>query len=345
MATAAFSSPAISRRGRIATATLRIAAGIGLVFHGLAHAVFPMRGSGDLEGPLPLRIVTTLGWQAAIIGFVATGFAILGVAKLREAVRPLAYAGVMGSIVSFAAHPSADLAFGFVATVGATVLLMREVVNPTRLHPRAWRALDVFAWAILLFVGVQSLSRPFHRRWGSTAEERRMDLPGDSPVARHAAYEVNHAITINATPAEVWPWVAAIGQDRAGFYSYDWLENLFLLDIHSADRVKPSWIERKVGDRVHATPPRYLGGLFGHEPLGWKITHFEPERALVLQYWGAFVLRATPDARTRLIVRTKMGDPHCPVVGAAITFVTLDFQHFVMERKMLRGIAERAEQR
>src|SRR3954471_19521563 len=81
-------------------------------------------------------------------------------------------------------------------------------------------ALLVFAalWALYLLV-----LHPWLMNWGATPEERVMALPGDA--APPSAY-FTRAITIDAPPAAVWPWLQAIGQDRAGFLSNDWLENL-----------------------------------------------------------------------------------------------------------------------
>jgi hypothetical protein len=73
------------------------------------------------------------------------------------------------------------------------------------------------------------------------------------------------------------------------------------------------------------------------------VTHVEPERALVLAWWGAFVLVPTPENRTRLFVRSKVSDPKVPVWGAALSFAIFELPHFIMERQMLRGIKARAE--
>ena len=98
-----------------------------------------------------------------------------------------------------------------------------------------------------------------------------------------------------------------LGQDRARFYSYDWLERAFGVDMRNVTDFRPEWQQRQTGDRVRATQPGYLGGLLG-EDLGWTITDLEPARALVLQNWGAFVLEPTEDGRTRFIIRTTVGN-------------------------------------
>ena len=86
-------------------------------------------------------------------------------------------------------------------------------------------------------------------------------------------------MTIEAPPEAVWPWLAQLGQDRAGFYSYEWLENLAGCDMHNADEIHPEWQEREPGDTVYLHP---LNGL--------PVARFEPGRVLALEDWGAFVL-------------------------------------------------------
>src|SRR3954454_6872663 len=103
----------------------------------------------------------------------------------------------------------------------------------------------------------------------ATPAEQAMVLPGDHLVAEPAT-QVTRARTIDASPEAVWRWVAQIGADRGGFYSYDWLENLFRLGIHSADRVAPEWQTRDVGELVFAN--RAGTG-------GWYVQYFGPNDA------------------------------------------------------------------
>jgi hypothetical protein len=87
-------------------------------------------------------------------------------------------------------------------------------------------------WAYLLLV------RPWHSRWGATQEEACQPLPYDHFVPRPIA-QTTHAITIDATAEEVWRWLVQLGQGRGGLYSYDWLENLADLEVHSAQEIVP----------------------------------------------------------------------------------------------------------
>ena len=82
--------------------------------------------------------------------------------------------------------------------------------------------------------------RPWHRRWGASDEEVGRSLPGDDLVTE-ANFETTRAITIDARPEEVWPWLVQIGQGRGGFYSYDLLENAMGLDIQSAGQILPQY--------------------------------------------------------------------------------------------------------
>lgn len=168
-----------------------------------------------------------------------------------------------------------------------------------------------------------------------------MALPGD-PVQRTAAFELMHAVTIAAPADAVWPWLVQMGQDRAGFYSYDWLERLFLADIHNVDEIRPQWQRLAAGDFVRATQRGYLGGVLGDD-LGWFVLDVQPGRALVLQHWGAFVLRDDGYGVTRLLVRSTLSGPDISVCAAAISFTAFELPHFIMERRMLLGIKERAE--
>ena len=172
-----------------------------------------------------------------------------------------------------------------------------------------------------------------------------MVMIGDPPIGE-SHYRIDHAITIQAPVDSVWQWVVQIGQDRAGFYSYDWLERLFGADIHNSNSIVPEWQARRVGDRVRAVQPSYLGGVFGRQ-LGWNVIAMEPGRAMVLEGWGAFTVEPVTPASSRMHVRTR--GPGVPTVaGIALTPISLlllEPAHFIMERRLLLGIQERSERR
>lgn len=93
------------------------------------------------------------------------------------------------------------------------------------------------------------VGRPLMYNWGATDAEVAAELPGDELV-QPGSVRTTRGITIAAPPEAVWPWLAQIGEDRGGFYSYDWLERLVGTHIHNADTVHPEWQNVKVGDTV-----------------------------------------------------------------------------------------------
>lgn len=169
---------------------------------------------------------------------------------------------------------------------------------------------------------------PWMRTWGATATERDGELPGDELVP-DPGLVITQAIGIEAPAAEVWPWLAQIGQDRGGFYSYEWLENLAGCEMRNAERIHPEWQKRELGEEIplHPATP------------GPAVTRFEPGRVIGLEGWGVFVLQPEGDRACRLIARGRI--PR----GAPTLFyrALLEVPHFVMQRKMLIGIKGRAE--
>ncbi len=143
---------------------------------------------------------------------------------------------------------------------------------------------------------------PWIMSWGATSNEVGKTLPGDE---RATAPYFTRAISIDSAPAAVWPWLVQIGQDRAGFYSNDWLENVFTSDIHSADAIHPEWQERAVGDRV----PLARAGLADLGGARGTIGHVEivsgTER-MIANLPGRFVLENVGARGTRLLFRESV---------------------------------------
>ena len=171
--------------------------------------------------------------------------------------------------------------------------------------------------------------------WGATDEEAARRLPGDA-LLDDAAVVSTRAITIDAPPSAVWPWLVQMGSGRGGAYTYDWIENLFGLGMHSADTIHPEWQNLAVGDVI---PGRASLANMSVEML-------EPERALVLRsedgtWVWAFVLEDL-GGRTRLLSRNRVAMPY-PSLGDRIGMAVMEPGSLVMERKMLRGIRSRAE--
>jgi hypothetical protein len=187
--------------------------------------------------------------------------------------------------------------------------------------------------------------RPWHLRWGATDEEISEALPGDK-VKPDAKINVTHAITINAPASEVWKWLVQIGQGRGGFYSYDWLENSIGLQVRTADEIEPELQDLKIGDFVRSAHKGWLGGRFD-DKAGWYVVGLEPNRSLVLRdeiekgSW-AFVLKPLSENQTRLIVRARGSMPET-LPMKIFSYGVFEPAHFIMERKMLMTLKEKAE--
>ena len=181
------------------------------------------------------------------------------------------------------------------------------------------------------------LVRARHLRWGATNAEVEAVMPGDDIVPR-ASFSATRAITIDAPPGMVWPWLAQLGFGRAGFYSYDLFDNAAR---PSAERILPECQDIEVGDWVPMAAKV-------NETTAFKIAGFEK---------GAWMLWTKPNStwawklvplagdRTRLLTRLKQyNDWHASVSMAAVTVVLFEFGDFPMMRKLLLGVKARAEQ-
>jgi hypothetical protein len=198
------------------------------------------------------------------------------------------------------------------------------------------------ATQIAVQVLLYPLLREWRRQWGSTEEERALQLLGDELVAE-PQWTYDHAISINARRSDVWPWLLQLGQGRGGFYSYEGLENLAGCRIRNVMEVRPELQRLRVGDRIV---------LHGRSGFGPEVVRLEPERALVLggppngrgsqATWG-FHLLDGPNGTTRLLERGR----HFAGRGALERLgwgpLLMDPIGFVMSRKMLRSIKNLAE--
>ena len=165
------------------------------------------------------------------------------------------------------------------------------------------------------------------------ADEADRSLPGDERVA-DAKVGWTHAITIRARPAEIWPWLVQMGCRRAGWYSYDGLDNA---GAASADRIIPEYQQIQAGDIFPQTPKaedRFV------------VRAVEPERALVLgdaagsMSW-AFVLEPAGERSTRLITRSR-GAYDRLALGLLLKVVWHPV-HFGMQRRQLLNLKRRVE--
>ena len=204
-----------------------------------------------------------------------------------------------------------------------------------RQHPTVLQlvgSVAVFVASCGLFVAIL---HPWLMNWGSTRDEQAMVLPGDTEAP--STY-LTRAITIDAPPSAVWPWLMQIGQDRAGFYSNDYLENLTGANIHNADVIRPEWRVRAVGDKIRMTTPEQTA--IGGEATLLTVRILETERVYA-DVPGRFVLLPIGEQATRLLLREKLAIPE----RSGSMWAIWDPMHFVMEQRMLQGIKERAEGR
>jgi hypothetical protein len=168
--------------------------------------------------------------------------------------------------------------------------------------------------------------------WGASEEEALAQLPGDE-LLRDADGVATRAMAIKAPAAAVWPWLAQMGPaPRGGAYTYDWVENLLGLNMHSADRVLPEFQRPQIGDTI------------GYGTNRMRVELVDPERALGWRSedgnWAwTFVLREE-HGMTRLISRNRF---HLPTLVTRVGMLFMEPASLVMERKMLLGIKQRAE--
>jgi hypothetical protein len=176
------------------------------------------------------------------------------------------------------------------------------------------------------------LVRPRAMRWGATEEEAARPLPGDEVVAR-ADYVATRAITIDAPPQDVWPWLVQIGSGRAGWYTYDRLDNA---GMPSATEIIAELQRLKVGDLI----PMVAG-----KDIGVRVKELEPDHRMLWwdekgEYSWEWVLEPV-DGRTRLIQRLRVTrHPWTPKMLYELVAANGDV---VMQRKLLRGVKQRAE--
>jgi len=179
------------------------------------------------------------------------------------------------------------------------------------------------------------LYRHWHRRWGASDHEVQAPMPGDELVPK-ASMQATRAITIDAPPALVWPWIVQMGYRRAGFYTYDLLDNA---GVDSADRILEQYQPPKLGDwmpiakRINKATAFKVKAFSTNEWLLWE----KPDST-----W-AWKLAPLEGGRTRLSSRLKQRYPWETPASAILTLILLEFGDFAMMRRVLKGIKARAE--
>jgi hypothetical protein len=193
----------------------------------------------------------------------------------------------------------------------------------------------VMAAAVLGLVAFFRLYRPWQLRWGSTREELSRRMPGDE-IVRRPMFNATRAVTIDARAEDIWPWLLQIGFGRAGWYSYDILDNL---GRHSAERIVPELQHIERGDLVPIGPGK---------SSGMWVKEFTQDRSML--WWNkeneqttwAWALYPRPDGATRLVTRVRA--PYSWRQPLSLVWVPLlELADFPMMRKCLLGIKRRAE--
>ena len=183
-----------------------------------------------------------------------------------------------------------------------------------------------------------TLVRPWHLQWGATDEEIARAMPLDDKVA-HPTYVTNRAVTIRATPDEIWPWLVQMGESpRAGFYSYAWIERLQGMRISNANRVLDDFQKVDVGQ-------------FLDRACNMQVQFVVPNQCLVLgppdglpglESTWALALYPIDGISTRLVARVRARAKPASLTQRLL-LLAMDPGHFIMERKMLLEIKRRVE--
>ncbi|RDI55292.1 hypothetical protein [Nocardia mexicana] len=186
-----------------------------------------------------------------------------------------------------------------------------------------------------LAFGYRLFARTRCLTWGATGEEIARVMPGDD-LLPDTDILATRAITVAAGPEAIWPWLVQFGPGRGGAYSYDWIDRLLGLDMHSADTILPQFQHIAVGD----------GFALGASGPRMQVVHVDPERALVFRsddhnWVWSFGLYPFPGG-TRLVSRNRIATPGASWMARLFNLFLLEPGSLVMERKMLRGLEKRA---
>jgi hypothetical protein len=172
--------------------------------------------------------------------------------------------------------------------------------------------------------------------WGTIKDEASGKLPGDD-LLPDAGLVATRAITVKASPGAIWPWLVQMGSGRGGAYTYDWIENLLGLGMHSANEILPEFQGLKIGDEIPMGRGQFM-----------QVEELDTSSALVVRskdlHWvWSFTLVPQDDGTTRLISRNRIDSAALPRAGRFAYLLIMEPGSLIMERKMLIGIKQRAE--
>lgn len=190
--------------------------------------------------------------------------------------------------------------------------------------------------------------------WGSTAAERQEPLPGDDLVSQ-CDVQAERAISIAAPAEAIWPWLVQIGQDRAGFYSYEVLENMIGCQIEGVSELRPEWAQRRVGDMVRLAPEMALEVAVAEPPYALVLAAGDVEGGesrpqvaygeggdlpgMPVAFTWAFVVTELGDGISRLHLRERYRFTEKDRLSGALVPLASAF----MTQKMLRTIRDLAQ--
>ncbi len=212
-----------------------------------------------------------------------------------------------------------------------------------RLPRDDWR--DVAEGAGGALVMAAAFLTPFmrhaRRHWGIDEATARRPLPGDELVAK-PDWDWTHGIEIAASAAEVWPWIAQIGAERGGFYSYQWLENVAGCKVQNAERVHP---ELAVGphDSISLHPKMPPLPVARYEAGSYFVVHAKADPAAPVETSWGFYLEPLGEARCRFVSRFRCAMSPDALAHLEYGPLLVEPIGFAMDRRMLLGVKARAE--
>ena len=175
--------------------------------------------------------------------------------------------------------------------------------------------------------------RPQHISWGATPAETIMNFPVNEFISSNRVISTR-AITINAAKEKIWPWIAQTGQNRGGFNSYYWLENLFGAKMVNADSIHSAWQDPQTGDTV------YYG-----KNQGYALVSFVKQNEYYSLSGWMFYLQKIDTANTRLIVRYPSMEIKQSKFATVYYYALFEPLHFIMDSGMMMGIKQKAERK
>ncbi len=218
------------------------------------------------------------------------------------------------------------------------VVKMKEELTDAKKHTGLKALVGTTIAGISALLAYKFVVKPWHMHWGATEEDLEREMPGDALI-ESPDYISTRAVLIEGKPEEIYPWLIQMGQGRGGAYSYDWIENLVGLDIHSVDEIVPELQNLKVGDTIPLEP----------NGTGLEVKNLEANKAMTLAHpdgswtWD-FGLYPVNENETKLVSRNRFSLKEA-TLGLKFYLRLIEPGAFIMERKMLLGIKERVEKK